>query len=320
MDAKAAAADLHNRLRHLGENVRSDQPLTICLFLDGENAWEYYPGNGRAFLREFYGRIQGDQDFRALTATESIAAAGELPTTAGIFPASWINANFDVWIGHAEDVAAWNYCGTRGKPTRTQSKRASREGPTPRRKPPSRTLANRCSSRKAATGAGGLAGAQYGERCRIRCPISQAPHGRLSDAGQLAPEELAKPIKRRPEHAVQLAPTGKLNITIDGRDTSYFEWLGAGLYSPERRGGSMHGRVFYLHELRYGFEEDRLCVRIDPFAEALGELENPEFRITIGGVEEITIVVNLERGHVHGFAVEKTVCACSIQACRGNRL
>src|SRR6266851_1636927 len=81
--------------------------ITICLFLDGENAWEYYPGNGRAFLREFYARIQGDQDFRALTASEAIAAAGEIPVTTGIFPASWINANFDVWIGHAEDVAAW---------------------------------------------------------------------------------------------------------------------------------------------------------------------------------------------------------------------
>src|SRR5260221_1711008 len=107
MDAKAAAADLHNRMRHLGETVRSDQPLTICAFLDGENAWEYYPGNGRAFLREFYSRIQDDQDFRALTATEAIGAAGEIPATTGIFPASWINANFDVWIGHAEDVAAW---------------------------------------------------------------------------------------------------------------------------------------------------------------------------------------------------------------------
>jgi len=79
MDAKAAGADLHIRMRHLGESMQGDQPLTICLFLDGENAWEYYPGNGRAFLREFYGRIQGDQDFRALTATEAIAAAGEIP-------------------------------------------------------------------------------------------------------------------------------------------------------------------------------------------------------------------------------------------------
>src|SRR5579864_6050992 len=107
MGGKDAAADLHGRLRELGERVQSSHPLTVCLFLDGENAWEYYPGNGREFLREFYGRIQGDQDFRALTATEAIAAAGEISSNNGIFPASWINANFDVWIGHSEDVAAW---------------------------------------------------------------------------------------------------------------------------------------------------------------------------------------------------------------------
>jgi alpha-amylase/alpha-mannosidase (GH57 family) len=306
MDAKAAAADLHNRMRHLGENVRSDQPLTICLFLDGENAWEYYPGNGRAFLREFYGRIQSDQDFRALTATEAIAAAGEIPTTAGIFPASWINANFDVWIGHAEDVAAWELLWD-AREAYAHALEARKQG---RADAPSETALK--DARES------LLVAEGSDWCWWFGPEHSTANDAEFDAlyrkhltavylmlGQLAPEELAKPIKRKPEHALQLAPTGKLNITIDGRDTSYFEWLGAGLYSPERRGGSMHGRVFYLHELRYGFEEDRLCVRIDAFTEALSELENPEFRITIGGVEEITIVVNLERGHVHGFAVEK---------------
>src|SRR5271169_4204141 len=107
MDSRAAASDLHGRMRHLAEKVGSDKPITICLFLDGENAWEYYPGNGRQFLREFYGLVQSDPDFRALTASEAVAAATDTPTTGGIFPASWINANFDVWIGHHEDVAAW---------------------------------------------------------------------------------------------------------------------------------------------------------------------------------------------------------------------
>ena len=98
-------------------------------------------------------------------------------------------------------------------------------------------------------------------------------------------------------------------MKVDGRETSYFEWLGAGLYSPERRGGSMHGRVFYLHELRYGFEEERFCVRVDLFPEVLCELEDPEFRITIAGVEEVTLVVKIERGHLKEFAVEKkNVC------------
>jgi alpha-amylase/alpha-mannosidase (GH57 family) len=306
MDAKAAAADLHNRMRHLGETVESDQPLTICIFLDGENAWEYYPGNGRAFLREFYGRIQSDQDFRALTASEAIAAAGEIPSTTGIFPASWINANFDVWIGHAEDVAAWELLWD----AREAYARAFEARKQERADAPTETALKEAFE--------SLMAAEGSDWCWWFGPEHSTANDAEFDAlyrkhltaiylalGQPAPEELAKPIKRSPEHAVQLAPTSTLNIKIDGRDTSYFEWLGAGLYSPERRGGSMHGRVFYLHELRYGFEEGRFCVRIDPFVEALGELENPEFRITIGGAEEVTLVVHLERGHVQGFAVEK---------------
>ena len=85
------------------------RPLTVSLILDGENAWEYFRGNGREFLRQFYRRIDDDADIQALTASEAVAAAGEIPRNNGIFPASWINANFDVWIGAAEDVTAWDH-------------------------------------------------------------------------------------------------------------------------------------------------------------------------------------------------------------------
>lgn len=306
INGKEAAADLHGRLRELGERVQTSQPLTVCLFLDGENAWEYYPGNGREFLREFYGRIQGDQDFRALTATEAIAAAGDIPTNAGIFPASWINANFDVWIGHSEDVAAWEllWDAREAYGRAVDARQQGRDGA-----PTETALAEAQESLLAAEGS---------DWCWWYGPEHSTANDAEFDAlyrkhltavylalGQVAPQELAKPIKRQPEHALQLAPTGFLKIAVDGRDTSYFEWLGAGLYSPERRGGAMHGRTFYLHELRYGFEEDRFCVRVDPFLDLLGELEDSEFRITIGAAEEINIVVKLVRGHLQEFAVEK---------------
>jgi alpha-amylase/alpha-mannosidase (GH57 family) len=306
MNGKDAAADLHGRLRELGERVPTSQPLTICLFLDGENAWEYYPGNGREFLREFYGRIQGDQDFRAFTATEAIAAAGVIPTNAGIFPASWINANFDVWIGHSEDVAAWEllWDAREAYGKAADALKQGRDGA-----PTETALAEALESLLAAEGS---------DWCWWYGPEHSTANDAEFDAlyrkhltavylalGQMAPQELAKPIKRQPEHALQLAPTGFLKIAVDGRDTSYFEWLGAGLYSPERRGGAMHGRTFYLHELRYGFEEERFCVRVDPFLDLLGELEDCEFRITIGAAEEINIVVKLMRGHLQEFAVEK---------------
>jgi len=306
MDAKAAAADLHVRMRQLAEKVPGNQPLTICIFLDGENAWEYYPGNGRAFLREFYSRIQSDQDFRALTASEAIAAAGEISTTTGVFPASWINANFDVWIGHAEDVAAWELLwDARDAYARAvESREKGRPGA-----PTETALKQAFESLLAAEGSDWCwwFGPEHSTANDAEFDALYRKHltGIYLALGQVAPGELAKPIKRRPEHALQLAPTGFLITKIDGRDTSYFEWLGAGLYSPERRGGSMHGRVFFLHELRYGFEENRFCVRIDPFAEALAEMEDPEFRISIGAAEEITIVVKLQRGHLQEFSVEK---------------
>jgi len=315
MDGKAAAQDLHGRLRALGERVQTAQPLTVCLFLDGENAWEYYPGNGREFLREFYGRIERDTDFRALTVSEAIASAGDISTTGGIFPASWINANFDVWIGHSEDITAWELLwDAREAYTRAADARAKG-----RKDAPSETALKSAQE--------SLLAAEGSDWCWWFGPEHSTANDAEFDAlyrkhltavylalGQVAPEELAKPIKRQPEHAVQLAPSGFLHTTVDGRDTSYFEWLSAGLYSPERRGGSMHGRIFYLHELRYGFEEDRFSIRVDAFLEALSELEDPEFRITIHGSEEVVIVVNLERGRLKEFAVEKgRVCLLNPQ-------
>ena len=306
MDGKAAAQDLHGRLRSLGERAQGSQPLTVSLFLDGENAWEYYPGNGREFLREFYKRIQADPDFRALSASEALAAAGEVPSTGGIFPASWINANFDVWIGHSEDVAAWELLwDAREAFARAEDSRVKGHANAPGETALSEARES-------------LLAAEGSDWCWWFGPEHSTANDAEFDAlfrkhltavhlalGQVAPQELAKPIKRRPEHAVKLAPSAFLKITVDGRDTSYFEWLGAGLYSPERRGGAMHGRVFYLHELRYGFEEERFSVRVDPFLDALSELEDPEFRITIHGAEELTIVVKLTRGHLQEFAIEK---------------
>jgi alpha-amylase/alpha-mannosidase (GH57 family) len=306
MDAVAAAADLHGRLRHIGESVRTDHPLTVCLFLDGENAWEYYPGNGRQFLREFYRRISNDADFRALTASETIAAAGNVPITPGIFPASWINANFDVWIGHQEDVTAWDLLWD----AREAYARAVEASEKKRSNAPSpEGLAEAQEPLLAAEGSDWTwwYGPEHSTANDEEFDALYRKHltGVYLALGQVAPEELAKPIKRKPERAYQLPPSTNLKIKVDGVDSSYFEWLGAGVYSPERRGGSMHGRVYYLRELRYGFEEERFVMRVDCFQDSLAEVEDPEFRVILGGAEEMTVVVNLERGRMKEFAIEK---------------
>jgi len=43
----------------------------VPIILDGENAWEYYDGNGRPFLRDLYQRISADSRMTAVTASEA---------------------------------------------------------------------------------------------------------------------------------------------------------------------------------------------------------------------------------------------------------
>jgi hypothetical protein len=66
----------------------------------------------------------------------------------------------------------------------------------------------------------------------------------------------------------------------------------------------MHGRLLLLHELRYGFDDKRFHLRVDVFAEALAELRDAEFRITLRAEHELRVVVHLEDGRVSGYLVE----------------
>ena len=61
----------------------------------------------------------------------------------------------------------------------------------------------------------------------------------------------------------------------------------------------------YLRELRYGFEADRLCIRLDAFAGALAELEDAEFRVSIQGNTLVTVMAKLTRGKLVEYAVEQ---------------
>ncbi len=89
-------------------------------------------------------------------------------------------------------------------------------------------------------------------------------------------------------------------MTIDGRETNYFEWLGAGMYTPEVRGGAMHGRTWLLRGLRFGFSQDAFFLRVDPAQSNFAELRDAEFRVLIRAKEEVRAVVEIREGRVAG--------------------
>jgi alpha-amylase/alpha-mannosidase (GH57 family) len=107
--ADAAADDFVRRLAEGGrryvERGGRGEPV-IPIILDGENAWEHFDGGGRPFLRALYHRLSSHPELRTVTMAEACAEPSEELT--GIFPGSWIDANFSIWIGHADDQRAWS--------------------------------------------------------------------------------------------------------------------------------------------------------------------------------------------------------------------
>jgi alpha-amylase/alpha-mannosidase (GH57 family) len=307
MGAETAAEDLYRRIRAIGDRQPEGRTATVSLILDGENAWEYYPGNGREFLRQFYRRVEQDTEIRALTMSEAIEAVPNPPRLEGIFPASWISANFDVWIGDAEDVRAWDLL----RDAREAFERARARGILTDSRNPEVWTARGLQAYQAVLAAEGS------DWCWWYGP----EHGSANDAefdtlyrkllteiynaiGEHAPEALAHPIKRAPERGRRETPRAFLDVQVDGRESSYFEWLGSGLYAPDRRSGSMHGRQFVLGDCHYGFGPEYFWLRADLIAEAVAEMPEFQLRVTMWDSREKSITLRIEAGKLKGYVVE----------------
>jgi len=103
---------LNNLISHLDEIAvarAEGDPGVVTIFLDGENAWEYYPANGYYFLSQLYERIAQHPRLRLTTFHECLEAGQmEINTLSRITAGSWIYGTFSTWVGHAEKNAAWN--------------------------------------------------------------------------------------------------------------------------------------------------------------------------------------------------------------------
>jgi alpha-amylase/alpha-mannosidase (GH57 family) len=80
----------------------------IPVFLDGENAWEYYPYNGWYFFSDLYAALEKSTSIHTITLAEAAITHRErrrrLPRlTAG----SWVYGTLSTWIGNPDKNRAW---------------------------------------------------------------------------------------------------------------------------------------------------------------------------------------------------------------------
>ncbi|MHC4914288.1 MAG: alpha-amylase/alpha-mannosidase [Planctomycetota bacterium] len=279
-DQAAAAADFVSRA------AACTGPLVTAV-LDGENAWEYYPGGGVPFLRALYSGLE------AATAEGRLRTVlpGEyLATNPGdrlsrLWPGSWINHDFYIWAGHRDDQRAWEYLFR----TRADLVRLSADP-----KLGDEQLAAAWESLYAAEGSDWFwwygddhdsgNDAAFDELFRAHLA------GVYRALGAEAPEFLAEPIGGPHGPLLVTAPSAEIAAEINGQ-ADEDEWLGAGCFrttagSMDRSGPPLVDRVLF------GSGREDLFLRVD-FTASRREEVGPdlEVRFEIAAPREAALAV-----------------------------
>jgi len=105
-DDESAANDFLSRLRDIYES--SNESLNVNVILDGENAWEHYSDNAQGFFQKLYSKIE-EADWLECRLFDEVATDAKIASNDlhELEPGSWINGNFNIWIGHSEKNSAW---------------------------------------------------------------------------------------------------------------------------------------------------------------------------------------------------------------------
>ncbi len=257
MPAQDSANHLIHNIKQAAQPVISQgRDAVLSVILDGENAWEYYPQSGREFLRRFYDALQREPAVEAVTVSEAIERHHDFGKLTSLVPGSWINANFNVWIGAPEDNSSWDYL---------YHARNFYAEAAPRASEAQRQLA----FEELLIAEGSDWNWWYGPEHHSANDreFDELYRKHLSNVyqalGATPPDYLAQPISgagKRPEFTSQ---THYIHPRITGDMVRYFEWMGAAVYTADQRAGAMHGKQFLVDSVRAGIDENYVYGRLD---------------------------------------------------------
>jgi alpha-amylase/alpha-mannosidase (GH57 family) len=266
-----AARHLINSVKDAARPVLDKgRDAVVSIILDGENAWEYYPKSGREFLRRFYDGLQREPGIEAVTISEAIARHKDFGHLGSLVPGSWINANFNVWIGAPEDNRAWDYL----HHAREFYARAAASASEAQR---------RLAFDELLIAEGSDWNWWYG-------PEHHSANDRDFDElyrkhlqnvyqalGATPPDFLAQPITGAEVRPSFVPQTAYIHPRVAGDKIRYFEWMGAAIYTADHRAGAMHGKQFLLDSVYAGIDATNLYGRLD-FS---GKVPEEDFEIVV---------------------------------------
>lgn len=110
VDSQKAANDLYDRIKVIQNRILAspDESHLLTIALDGENSWENYQEDGSHFLKAIYKLIEEDDTLETVLISDYIEHDKNIKKLPKIYSGSWINRNFQLWIGEPTKNQAWN--------------------------------------------------------------------------------------------------------------------------------------------------------------------------------------------------------------------
>ena len=294
-DPHLAARDMINRLEAIADAEKADDAIA-CIILDGENPWEYYADGGKGFLTALAEGLVASTKLTSCRIGDFVAEHPPRARISRLFAGSWIATDFHIWIGDAEDNRAWDML----QRTREVFQSAVSTDPPP----PPDAVESAKQSLLAAEGSDWFW--WFGEHYSSDSDeiFDTTFRGHLAAAygalGIKQPSFLSAPVMRRIAPAASLEPLALVQPVLDGRPTHYYEWVSAGRFETSRASGAMQTSEAILQTLYFGFDLERLYLRVDshdaPAALAADGLAG--VMILLGTEDEVEVIVPLGGGAV----------------------
>ena len=252
-----AADDFINRILAIRQQLQdsgAEGPHLVSVILDGENAWENYPNDGKDFLNGLYQQLEEQQQLgtiQTITPSAFIAQFPDQPKLEKLWAGSWVSPDYLTWIGEPEENRAWDVLG------QVRNFAIAQEG-----RVDDATYAQIMDQIYTAEGSDWFwwygadqnSGDDGSFDAQFRATLARV----YELAGQPVPTFLKVPIIPQTAQPPAVGATALISPTIDGV-AGEGEWDGAGYFSEE--GGVQANPNQVANQLWYGFDKGNLYLR-----------------------------------------------------------
>jgi alpha-amylase/alpha-mannosidase (GH57 family) len=301
--SRDAAADLIRRLRELhatlpgvasGAGGQTEVPL-VTIALDGENAWEYYPRDGRDFLQYLYEGLSAEPSLRCVKVEEHLRGSPPVRSLEWLHTGSWISADLRTWSGDRAHNLAWDLLhDARDMVAARLHLGAVSVGSGE----PEPQVAAAWRHILIAEGSDWFW--WFGDHHHTDLDAVWDLEFRLHlqevyrVLEEPIPPRLFLPILGHSSAAPPSPPQGPLEPLIDGQRGHPDEWTAAGSLASDVPATMRRSATTEVEEVRFGWDTNRLCLLVVPGSTPLARGLQVTIQVTCTGVDDAVVSLTLE--------------------------